>query len=113
VIGTDHLPVLFGVELAGEACGVHEVTEEDGELPTFSVRRSRANWCGLALRRRAIQCGGQWHWRGGWRCAGRPTRPDEHPPVLLHRDAAHLDEFGFQIVEVVVIERKLALEGPI
>src|SRR4029453_5710780 len=34
-------------------------------------------------------------------------------PVLLHRDAAHLDEFGFQIVEVVVVERKLALEGAI
>jgi hypothetical protein len=41
------------------------------------------------------------------------TRPHEDPPVLLHRDAAHLNEFNFQIVEVVVVERELTLQGPI
>src|SRR5262245_30394293 len=27
LIGTDHIPVLFGVELAGESSGVHQITK--------------------------------------------------------------------------------------
>ena len=44
---------------------------------------------------------------------GRVARPDEDPAVLIHRDASCLDEFRFQIVEVVVVEIELALEGTI
>jgi hypothetical protein len=36
LIRTDHVPVLFGVELAGESCGVHEITKQHGELTAFS-----------------------------------------------------------------------------
>jgi len=36
VIRTHHVPVLFGVELGGEFCGVYEVAEHDGQLTSFS-----------------------------------------------------------------------------
>src|SRR5437879_3980330 len=52
LIRTDQVPVLFGVELAGEASGVHEITEHHRELSPFGIRRRRANWCSLAPRRR-------------------------------------------------------------
>src|SRR6516165_10139577 len=35
LIGTHHLPVLFGVELSRQGSGIDEVTEHHGELPTF------------------------------------------------------------------------------
>src|SRR6266699_983824 len=38
LIGTDHLPVLFGIELAGESSRIHQVTEEHGELAALRVR---------------------------------------------------------------------------
>jgi len=40
LIRTDDFSILFGVELRGKFCGVHEIAEHDRELPTFSVRRS-------------------------------------------------------------------------
>jgi hypothetical protein len=44
LIRTHHVPVLFGVELAGEARGVHEVTEQHGELAPFRLWRSGGGW---------------------------------------------------------------------
>src|SRR5262245_32335370 len=44
LVGTDHVSILFGVELRGEFRGIDQVAEHDGELPSFRVRRSRANW---------------------------------------------------------------------
>src|SRR6516162_9408250 len=38
LIRTDHIPVLFGVELGGEVGGIHEVAEHHRELPSFSLR---------------------------------------------------------------------------
>jgi len=43
LIRTYHVPVLFGVELAGEARGVHEVTEHHRELSTFSFGYTRGS----------------------------------------------------------------------
>ena len=37
LIGTDHFPILFGVELGGECGGVHQVTEHHGQLTSFRV----------------------------------------------------------------------------
>src|SRR5262245_39128090 len=37
LIGTNHVPVVFGIKLAGELGGVHEVTKHDRELPSFGV----------------------------------------------------------------------------
>src|SRR5215813_10713371 len=39
LVGTYHVPVLFGVELGGKPCGIDQVAEHHGELPTFRVRR--------------------------------------------------------------------------
>ena len=33
-----HIPVVFGIESAGECGGVHQVAEHDGELAAFGVR---------------------------------------------------------------------------
>jgi hypothetical protein len=43
VIGPDHVPVLFGVELGGEARGVHQIAKHDGELTAFRFG-SRGQW---------------------------------------------------------------------
>src|SRR5215510_13122397 len=39
-----HLPVLFGIKLAGEFGGVHEITEHHGELAAFGVRGGPFGW---------------------------------------------------------------------
>jgi len=44
VIRTDHVAVVFGIELAGESGGVHYVTEHHGELAAFRLGRSRGGW---------------------------------------------------------------------
>src|SRR5262249_36452673 len=36
LVCTDHVPVVFGIELAGECGGVHEVTKHHRELTAFS-----------------------------------------------------------------------------
>jgi len=44
LIGTDYVPILFGVELVGESSGVHQVTEHHRELAAFGVRYGRGRW---------------------------------------------------------------------
>src|SRR5262244_1609834 len=74
LICPDHVPILFGVELAGEDRGVHQVTKQHGELPTFGFGR------------------GRWRNGGGWcRCAGRPPSPDEYFPIFIHCELFRLD----------------------
>ena len=52
----------------------------------------------------------------GW-CAGRghvrPARPDQHCPIFIHRESLALNEFGLQVLQIVVIQVELALEGSI
>jgi len=50
LIGTDHVPILFGVELAGEGGRAHQVTEQHGELAAFGLKGRRRSWWGQALR---------------------------------------------------------------
>src|SRR5262245_18438335 len=54
LIGTDNWAILFGAELAGELCRVHEVAEHHGELAAFGLG------CTLGLDRRCFfdRCGG-------------------------------------------------------
>ena len=37
LVGTHHLPQVFGVETAGEGRGVHQVAEQHGELAAFCL----------------------------------------------------------------------------
>jgi hypothetical protein len=39
LISMDNFPVLFRIELGREFRGVHEITENHGQLPSFRVRR--------------------------------------------------------------------------
>src|SRR5215475_13529752 len=54
VIGTDHLPILFGVELRGQVGGIDQVAEHDGELTAFRVRGLRGSWRHIRLWRRGL-----------------------------------------------------------
>jgi hypothetical protein len=45
-------------------------------------------------------------------CAGA-ARPDQHGVVLVHGELEHLDDFGGEILEIGVVELKLALESTI
>src|SRR5262249_31156285 len=103
VIRTYHVPVLFRVELGGEFCGVHEVTEHHRELATFGFEYGRGDWCGPDLSRRDLRRGRQRYWRGGSRCTGYSTRPDEHSAVFIHRQLFRIDQVVFQGFEGVII----------
>ena len=60
--------------------------------------------------RRCLWLGSRW---GGARGHVRPARPDQHGPLFVHRQPLALNEFGLQILQIVVIQVKLALEGAI
>src|SRR5262245_43927647 len=45
LVYTDHVTPVFWVELAGELRGVHQITEHDGELPSFSLWSLRRLLC--------------------------------------------------------------------
>src|SRR5215471_1122634 len=49
LISADDLAQIFRVELPRQACGVHEVTEEHGELAPFSLRRRQHGWGSFSL----------------------------------------------------------------
>src|SRR5215470_14648886 len=69
----------------------------------------RGTWGGL-------ECLGISGWRTGGRdrCWGAgATRPDQHGVVLVHGELQHLDDFSGEILEVSIVELKLALEGTI
>jgi hypothetical protein len=54
LIGTNNFPVLFGVELAGEFGGVHEVTEHHRELTAFSFWCVMVGWWRFGSRVRCL-----------------------------------------------------------
>ena len=103
LIGPHHLAQLFRITLRGEHGGIHEVTEQHGQLAAFRLGRSGGGWrrgrhgcgCGREDRRRRV------------------TRPDQDAPRFIRRQALALDEFVFERCQVRVIELKLQLEGPI
>ena len=59
LVGPHHLAQVFWIELTGESGGVHQITEEDGELAAFGVGLAGAAAGGrLACRRHC--------WVAGW-----------------------------------------------
>ena len=48
---------------------------------------------------------------GRWRV--RAARPDQHSVVLVHGELEYLDDFGFQVIEIGVVQLKLASESAI
>ena len=99
LICTHHVTVFFGVELAGESSGVHQITKHHRELSAFSVRRrsskGRFNLSGwLCLHN------GLWCWRSRLRgdCLGRGsfTSPHEYLTILISGELVDFDEFILQ-----------------
>ena len=41
------------------------------------------------------------------------SRPDQDFALLIHRKLSGVDKFGFEIIDVVVIQGKLSLQRPI
>jgi hypothetical protein len=117
VIGLDHLTVVFRIELTREACGLHQVTKQDGQLAPFGIRRGKygKGRCWLAdvscvhIRVRSVLGGGeQWRWR-----RGNAPCPDQDAPALISGHLVRVQEFVLQIVQGLLIQLKLALECPI
>jgi len=80
LVGAHNLAQVFWVELAGEACGIHQVTEQDGELAAFGVRRRRRGWYGEALVRGASAVPGGAS-ASGWGAGDVGRRDASVPPV--------------------------------
>jgi hypothetical protein len=85
LIGSDHLEVIFRVELAGERGGIGQITEHHGELAAF--RFGFAVW-------------------GGERVA----RPDQRLALGVDREPSSVDEFVSKVFEVRIIQTELSLE---
>jgi hypothetical protein len=108
LIGPNDLPQVFGVELAGEPGGIHQVTEEHRELAAFGIS-------GLGYgERRCTRCWwALWDlsWRRGLRRWG--AGPDQPPPICIHNLGMREAEFLLEGLEVRIIECELHPERPI
>jgi hypothetical protein len=110
----------FGIETTDEFRRVLEIGKEHGDLLTLTCQggTGRQNFLGqvrggigprLYVRRARLDR----HRCGGWRRCRHSASPDQDSAVLIHCHALPLDEFGFHIVQIRVIELELALEGAI
>jgi hypothetical protein len=103
LIRTDHVPVLFGIELGGKFGGIDEVTKHDGELPSFRVgRRSRSARCDL---RGWLSLGNR---RLCWLSRGRGdflgiADPDQNSVILISGKPFRLNQVNLQVFDVVII----------
>ena len=51
MVGADHLPEVFGIELPRQGRRVHQVIEQHGELTAFRSKGLRVGWGGFDGRR--------------------------------------------------------------
>jgi hypothetical protein len=117
LIGTYHVSVVFRIELAGEARGIHHVTEQHGELTSLSLLRWRSDRKGRFDLRRWLFLGSRRlcrlsKMRGDFLSACIFASPDETSTILIdHRMCEK--QFVLQVFEVVIVEVKSSLEGTI
>ena len=108
---------LLGVAVGQQGHGAFEVGKQHGDVLALAFEGGAGGedflrQIGRGVGQRGTLLG------GGGRCGGRGrgasiTRPDEDVALLIHREALGVDEFGFEILEVGVIEAKLPLQSPI
>src|SRR5215510_1952480 len=117
LISTDDFPVLFWIELGGELGRIDQVAEHHRELPTFCFGCTRFYWyrdvlrswnlCNNRLRLSLVGSAGcSLEVFGG-------TRPRESSLICLYLRFMDIQDFILQVVEIIVIEVKAALEGTI
>jgi hypothetical protein len=115
LIRTDHVPVLFGVEVAGECGGIDEVAEHHRELPSFCVRRRRGSNARCDLRRWLFLHSGLWRWLSRRRGCGRDVRsvpsPHEHSAIFIRGELLCLDDLRLEGFEILIIQAEPYLEG--
>ena len=103
LIGPHHLAQVFRIELTGKSRGVHQVTEQHGELAAFRLWRSGSGWRGGRHECVVMQERGQ----------RTVTRPDEDAPLFIHREPLAVDELILERLQGDRIELELELEGAI
>src|SRR5262249_17114612 len=109
LISPHHLTQFFRVKLAGDGSRIHQVTEEDSELAAFGFcwyRDFLRSWSLFhnRLRRSLVGLAGCFLEVFGY------TRPRESSFICLYLRFMDIQEFIFQIVEVVVIEVKASFQ---
>src|SRR6266446_5184943 len=106
LIRTYHVPVVFGVELAGAFGRSDQVTKHDGKLPSFRVGRrcSKAefNHCGM------LCLGSRWLcWLSRLRDEGGrfPSVPSPHEDsaIFIRGELLCLDDLRLEGFEILVV----------
>src|SRR5262249_7846804 len=99
--------------LTGESCRVHQIAKNHRELATFRVtRRYSRERCDL---RGGLVLGSRlWCWLSPLRsdCLGIAD-PDQNSVILISGKPFRLNEVNLQILDVVLIQVKSALQGAI
>jgi hypothetical protein len=107
------LPGLLGIAVGQEFHRAFEVGKEHRDLLALAFEG------GLGLENLLCQVHGHRDQRGtGLRLAQRsrarcPAGPYQHFPVLIHGEALRFDELGLQVLEGLIIELELPLQGAI
>ena len=105
---------LFRVEVRDQLGGAFEVGKQHRDLLALAFQGAAGGEnllgeIGGRVRQRWRVPGhvaGVWGWR-------RVPRPDQHLPRLIPGELLRLDEFGLEILEVVVVEVEAPFERPI
>jgi hypothetical protein len=107
LVGTDHVPVVFGIELAGEFGGIDQVAEHDRELPSFRVGRRRCSRTGFNQRGVLFLGGRRLCYLSRRRGCGRGfcsvPSPHEHSAIFIRGELLCLDDLRFEGFEILVV----------
>jgi hypothetical protein len=115
LVGMDHFPVLFGVELAGEFGGVHQVTKHHSELPTFRFGSRRGSNARCDLRGGLLLGSRRLCWLSSLRGYGRGfcsvPSPHEYSAIFIRGELLCFNDLRLEGFEILVVEAEPYLEG--
>jgi hypothetical protein len=111
--GIEELPRLFRVAIGEEFHRALEIRKQHRDLLTLPFERTAGGQDLLGQMRRRVGEGDVLAWRRGGLSDGNRALPHQELPVLIHRHLSDLNQLHLEVVQVVVIEGKLALQGPV